>query len=179
MEVIEIAGYTEEEKLEIAKKYLIPEQLDEHGLTKRPVKFEDKALKHLINSYTKEAGVRNLKREIASILRGLAKDIAVGKKVSNKVNVKLVTELLGQVKYFSDVAERTSVPGVSIGLAWTPYGGDILFVEATMMKGKDKLTLTGHLGDVMKESAQAALSFVKSNATAMAVSYTHLTLPTN
>jgi ATP-dependent Lon protease len=164
MEVIEIAGYTEEEKLEIAKKYLIPEQLTEHGLKDGKVKFTDGALKFLINSYTKEAGVRNLKREIASILRGLAKDIASGKEINETVDEKVVTKILGQVRFFSDVAERTSVPGVSIGLAWTPFGGDILFVEAGMMKGKGKLTLTGHLGDVMKESAQAALSFVKSNA---------------
>ena len=142
MEVIEIPGYTEHEKLEIAKKYLIPEQLEEHGLNDKNIEFTDEALKFLINSYTKEAGVRNLKREIASVLRGLAKDVALGEEINGGIDNGVITEILGQVKYFSDVAERTSVPGVAIGLAWTPFGGDILFMEATMMKGKGNLTLT-------------------------------------
>ncbi len=164
MEVLDLTGYTDEEKLMIAKKYLIPRQLDAHGLTSDNLSFEDGALKAVISGYTREAGLRNLEREIATICRGVAKEYAQGKKEGVNVTEKMLHSFLGPVKFFSDIAERTSVPGVATGLAWTPTGGDIIFIEATKMKGKKSLTLTGSLGDVMKESAQAALSYIRSKA---------------
>ncbi|MFQ5824241.1 MAG: endopeptidase La [bacterium] len=164
MEILELPGYTENEKLKIAKKYLIPKQLDAHGLTDEQIKFEDDALIEIINSYTRESGVRNLEREIASICRGVAREVVEGKTQSQTVNKDLLSQYLGPIKYFSEVAERTSKPGVATGLAWTPAGGDILFIEATKMSGKGELILTGSLGDVMKESARAALSYIRSMA---------------
>ena len=165
MEVLDLTGYTDEEKLMIAKKYLVPRQLEAHGLTSDNLSFEDGALKAVISGYTREAGLRNLEREIATICRGVAKEYAQGQKEAVTVTKKMLHSFLGPVKFFSDIAERTSVPGVATGLAWTPTGGDILFIEATKMKGKKSLTLTGSLGDVMKESAQAALSYIRSKAT--------------
>jgi len=164
MEVLDLTGYTDEEKLMIAKKYLIPRQLDAHGLTSDNLSFEDGAIKAVISGYTREAGLRNLEREIATVCRGVAKEFAKGKKEVVNVSEKMLHSFLGPVKFFSDIAERTSVPGVATGLAWTPTGGDIIFIEATKMKGKKSLTLTGSLGDVMKESAQAALSYIRSKA---------------
>ena len=164
MEVLDLTGYTDEEKLMIAKKYLIPRQLDAHGLTSDNLSFEDGALKAVISGYTREAGLRNLEREIATICRGVAKEYAQGKKETVTIREKMLHSFLGPVKFFSDIAERTSVPGVATGLAWTPTGGDIIFIEATKMKGKKSLILTGSLGDVMKESAQAALSYIRSKA---------------
>ncbi len=164
MEVLDLTGYTDEEKLMIAKKYLIPRQLDAHGLTSDNLSFEDGAIKAVISGYTREAGLRNLEREIATVCRGVAKEYAQGKKEVVNVSEKMLHSFLGPVKFFSDIAERTSVPGVATGLAWTPTGGDIIFIEATKMKGKKSLTLTGSLGDVMKESAQAALSYIRSKA---------------
>ena len=164
MEVIELAGYSEEEKLEIAKRHLIPKQIRENGLTDSLITFADEAVWTIARSYTHEAGVRNLEREIGRVCRKIARAVTEGQTEPVVVNMDKVAELLGPEKYFSEVAERTQDPGVAIGLAWTPNGGDILFIESTRMAGKKGLTLTGHLGEVMKESAQAALSYIRSRA---------------
>jgi ATP-dependent Lon protease len=164
MEVIEIPGYTDEDKLRIATNFLIPKQRAEHGLKLEQITFEDQAVKEIIRSYTREAGVRNLEREIATICRGTAKEVVEGSIENATVTEETISKYLGPIKFFSEVAERTAVPGVATGLAWTAFGGDILFVEATKMKGKKTLQLTGHLGDVMKESAHAALSYLRSKA---------------
>jgi ATP-dependent Lon protease len=165
LEVLELPGYTREEKLSISKQFLVPKQLEEHGLSGEKVAFDDAAIAEVIDSYTREAGVRNLEREIANVIRAIAVLVAEGKSQPNeKVTVERIGELLGPAKHFSEVAERTAEPGVATGLAWTPVGGDILFIEATKMNGKGQLVLTGQLGDVMKESAQAALSFIRSRA---------------
>jgi ATP-dependent Lon protease len=165
METLELPGYSEEQKMMIAKEFLIPKQITEHGLTSEHIEFQDAALQVIISSYTREAGVRNLEREIAAICRGVAKDVASGNN-HEKVTIsqEILHKFLGPVKFFPEVAERTSEPGVATGLAWTPTGGDIIFVEATKMRGEKGLTLTGQLGDVMKESAQAALAYVRSKA---------------
>jgi ATP-dependent Lon protease len=164
MEVLDLPGYTEEEKIHIATRFLIPENLEGHGLTEDHIEFEVEAIQRIIGSYTREAGVRNLKRELASICRSVAKDVASD--ITDKVTVDAdkVEEILGPIKFFQEVAERTAHSGVATGLAWTPAGGDLLFIEATRMKGRGKMILTGHLGDVMKESAQAAMSYVRSRA---------------
>lgn len=164
MEMIELPGYTEDDKLNISQKYLIPKQKQEHGLKDEQIHFEESAIKAIINSYTREAGVRNLEREIASVCRGVAREVVEGKDGLAKIKDDSLHAYLGPEKYFYDVAERTSRPGVATGLAWTPAGGDILFVEASKMPGKGKLTLTGSLGDIMKESATAALSYIRANA---------------
>jgi len=164
MEILELPGYTEEEKLSIAKKYLIPRQLKEHGLNKGQLSIDDAAVVKIIKDYTREAGLRNVEREIAAICRGIAREVAEGRKEPARITVEDIHRFLGPVRFFSEVAERTSKPGVATGLAWTPTGGDVLFVEATMMRGGKTLTLTGQLGDVMKESAQAALSYLRSRA---------------
>ena len=164
MELIEFSGYIEEEKAQIAKKFLIPKQLDGHGLTDKNLTFEDSGLKELIHSYTRESGVRNLEREIANVARGVAREIVEGKgkKKKKRLTKETISNYLGPVRFFSEIAERIKKPGIVTGLAYTPAGGDILFIEATAMPGKGKLTLTGQLGDVMKESAEAALSFIRS-----------------
>jgi ATP-dependent Lon protease len=162
MEVLELPGYSEEEKMMIARNFLIPRQLEEHGLTEEYLKLEESAISGITNSYTREAGVRNLEREIASVCRGVAREVAEGRKDKVIVGAKMLHRFLGPVKFFPEVAERTAEPGVATGLAWTPTGGDIIFIEATQMKGEKGLTLTGQLGDVMKESAQAALSYVRA-----------------
>ncbi|HEY6475142.1 MAG TPA: endopeptidase La, partial [Polyangia bacterium] len=165
LEVLELPGYTREEKLNISKQFLIPKQLEEHGLSKEKVVFEDAALSEIIDSYTREAGVRNLEREAANVIRAIAVLVAEGKSQPlEQVTAARIGDLLGPSKYISEVAERTAEPGVATGLAWTPVGGDILFIEAAKSHGTGRLTLTGQLGDVMKESAQAALSLVKGNA---------------
>jgi ATP-dependent Lon protease len=165
LEVLELPGYTREEKLSICKQFLIPKQLEEHGLSKEKVIFEDGALAEIIDSYTREAGVRNLEREAANVIRAIAVLVAEGKaKEIEQVTAERIGELLGPSKFISEVAERTAEPGVATGLAWTPVGGDILFIESTKMNGKGQLVLTGQLGDVMKESAQAALSFIRARA---------------
>jgi ATP-dependent Lon protease len=166
MEVIEIAGYTEEEKLHIARKHLTPKQAREHGLVEgEDIAWADGALRLLIRGYTREAGLRNLEREIASITRKIARRRVEGAAGLAEVTEVLVGELLGAPKFvYEELEERTRVPGVAVGLAWTPAGGDILFIEATRMAGAKNLTLTGQLGDVMKESAQAGLSWVRSHA---------------
>jgi ATP-dependent Lon protease len=167
MEVLELPGYTESEKLQIAKRYLIPKELDAHGLTAAHLTITDDALRKIINAYTREAGVRNLEREIATICRAVAKEVSEGRTDPANVTAEDLHPLLGPIKFFSEVAERTAQPGVAIGLAWTPTGGDIIFVEATKMPGKGNLILTGHLGEVMKESAEAALSAVRSRSQAL------------
>jgi len=169
MEVIEIPSYIVEEKLHIAIQFLVPRQLKEHGLDDGYLTFEEEALRRIIQSYTKEAGVRNLEREIAAICRYVAKDIAQGKNDPVVVSEQKVVDVLGPIKYFPDVAERIDEPGIATGLAWTPVGGDILFIEASKMEGKGKLILTGHLGDVMKESANAALSYIRSKSKELGV----------
>ena len=163
MEILRLPGYTREEKLKIAKQFLIPRQLEGHGLSRERLEFEDEAVEVIIRDYTREAGVRNLEREIAGCCRGVAKGIAAKKIEKARIKTANLHELLGPIKFFSELAERTSKPGIAIGLAWTQYGGEILFVEAATMEGKENLILTGQLGDVMKESAQAALSYVRSN----------------
>lgn len=164
MEVLELPGYTDDEKLMIAKNHLIPKQLQEHGLTEEDLEFEDDAILAIINSYTREAGVRNLEREIAAICRAVAKDVAEGKREKVRVTKDMLHKFLGPERFYPEVAERITTPGIATGLAWTPTGGDIIFIEATRMKGRKGLILTGHLGEVMKESAQAALSYVRSKA---------------
>ena len=169
LEVIELSGYTQEEKVKIAERYLIPRQLSENGLTARHLKITTKALSSVISGYTREAGVRNLEREIASICRGVASQIAEGEIKTKTVAVKDIAKYLGPIRIPNDIDSRIAKPGVAIGLAWTPAGGDMLFIEATAMQGKKGLTLTGQLGEVMKESAQAALSFIRSNAADLGV----------
>jgi ATP-dependent Lon protease len=170
MEVIELAGYTEEDKLEIAKRHLIPKQIKENGLTESQISLVDDAILSIARSYTHEAGVRNLEREIGSVCRKVARAVTEGKTEQTVVTAAKLRELLGPEKFFSEVAERTQEPGVATGLAWTQNGGDILFIESTRMAGKKGLTITGHLGDVMKESAQAALSYVRSRSDRLGVS---------
>jgi ATP-dependent Lon protease len=164
MEVLELPGYTEEEKLMIAKQFLIPKERTEHGLTEELIEFEDEAVKVVIRSHTKESGVRNLERELATICRGVARGVAEGEMEKKIITAESIHGYLGPIKYFSEIAARTKYSGVATGLAWTPTGGDILFIESTKMRGKGGLTLTGQLGDVMKESAQAALSYIRSKA---------------
>jgi ATP-dependent Lon protease len=162
MEIIEIPGYTEEEKLGIAQRYLIPRQLNEHGITEKHVKIVEAAIRQIIIHYTREAGVRNLEREIANVMRKVAKKVAEGKGLGFPVNAGNLHKYLGVPKFVPESELEKDEIGVATGLAWTEAGGDVLYIEATVMKGKGALTLTGHLGDVMKESAQAALSYVRS-----------------
>jgi ATP-dependent Lon protease len=164
MEIIELTGYTEEEKLQIATRYLLTRQLKANGLTSGQVRISEEALRRLIVDYTREAGVRSLERQIGSVLRNVAVAIASGSAQSVSIGVDDVVRILGAARFESDVALRTSVPGVATGLAWTPAGGDILFIESSRVRGSGKLILTGQLGDVMKESAQAAVTWVKSQA---------------
>ncbi|MBX3233688.1 MAG: endopeptidase La [Labilithrix sp.] len=165
MEILEIPGYTRNEKLAIARQHLIPKQIEEHGITKEQLEIGDKAVDEVIDHYTREAGVRTLERQVASVIRGVAVKIAEGDTTPRKIDsAEQVAEFLGAPRYTSEVAERTEEPGVATGLAWTSVGGEILFIEATKMFGTGKLQLTGQLGDVMKESAQAALSYVRTNA---------------
>ena len=164
MEVITLSGYTTEEKEHIAVKFLIPKEIEENGLSPTPPAFEEKAIARIISDYTREAGVRNLQRNIASICRKVAKEITQGKPPRTAITPEVVEEFLGPRKFFNEVAAEKDRTGVVTGLAWTETGGDIIFVEATRMKGKGELILTGSLGDVMKESARAALSFVQANS---------------
>ena len=167
MEVLDFTGYIIEEKVEIAKKHLIPKQIKEHGLKKSEIKFSVSGIRLLIESYTREAGVRNLERQIANMCRKVAKDISTGEIKSVKVSPAQVSKYLGPVIFHSEIAERCKKPGIAIGLAWTAFGGDILFIEASKMPGKGSLKLTGKLGDVMKESAEAAYSYIRSNSTSL------------
>ena len=164
MEVIQLSGYTEQEKLEISKRHLIPKQVAEHGLTKDQIQFTDEGVRAIINLYTQEAGLRNLEREIASVCRKVARQVASGEQKIRKIHTDNLDQFLGRPKIFQDELLKRDQVGVATGLAWTPVGGDILFVEATAMKGRGTLTLTGQLGDVMKESAHAALSYARTHA---------------
>jgi ATP-dependent Lon protease len=169
MEIIEIPGYTEEEKLGIAQRYLIPRQLNEHGITEKHVKIAEAAIRQIIIHYTREAGVRNLEREIANVMRKVAKKVAEGKGLGFPVNDGNLHKYLGVPKFVPESELEKDEIGVATGLAWTESGGDVLYIEATVMKGKGALTLTGHLGDVMKESAQAALSYVRSREKSLGI----------
>jgi ATP-dependent Lon protease len=169
LEVIELNGYTQEEKVKIAEKYLLPRQLTENGLNASQFKLTSKALAAIITGYTREAGVRNLEREIANACRGVAAQIAEDSIKSKTLTEKDIHRYLGPVRVPTDIDARITKPGIAIGLAWTPVGGDMLFIEATSMKGKRGLTLTGQLGDVMKESVSAALSFIRTNAEELGV----------
>jgi ATP-dependent Lon protease len=162
MEVIQLTGYTDLEKVAISRKYLIPRNLNDHGLTKSNLKISNPAIKKIISGYTRESGLRNLNREIGAICRKVAKSIASGSKKKIDVDPKRVVKYLGPEKYIQDKSERKSRIGVVPALAWTSTGGDILFVEATKMPGKKNMELTGHLGDVMKESVKAAMSYLQS-----------------
>ena len=165
MEIIQLAGYTEQEKLQIAKRYLVPRQIDRNGLDDSKIEFTDEALRLVIDGYTREAGVRNLEREIGAICRKVAREVAEGTRNRKRtIRERQVRELLGKKRVLHDVARRTGEPGVATGLAWTPVGGEVLFIEATGFPGEGRLQITGQLGDVMKESASAALSYVKANA---------------
>ena len=165
MEVIQLAGYTEDEKLQIAKRYLVPRQVGRNGLLRSQIAFSDAGLRRIIADYTREAGVRNLEREIGAACRKVARRVAEGT-LERRLTVTepRVRELLGRPRFARETKRRTAGPGVAVGLAWTPTGGDVLFVEATAMPGSGRLTLTGQLGDVMRESAQAALSYVRGHA---------------
>jgi len=171
MEIIELQGYTEEEKVHIAFQYLIPRQIDENGITKEQIEFPEEAVRHVIRHYTREAGVRSLERTIGTICRKQARRLAEGKTDKLTVNQDVIQEFLGGIKIRSEgeIAERTKRPGVAVGLAWTPSGGDVLFVEANAMKGKGGFTMTGQIGQVMQESMQAALTWVRSNAERLSV----------
>jgi ATP-dependent Lon protease len=166
LEVIELPSYTESEKLQIAKRYLVPRQIEEHGLTRRDVKFADSALRKLIREYTREAGVRQLEREIAALLRKATRKIISqnGKAATVKLDAENLKDFLGHAPFIAETAEKITEYGIATGLAWTPFGGDVLFIEATRMRGRGNLLLTGSLGEVMKESAQTAVSYLRSQA---------------
>lgn len=170
MEILYLSGYTEQEKLQIAKKYLISKQLDEHGINTEILKISEPALKLIISHYTREAGVRNLERQIANLCRKVAKQVAEQKAAKFYISTKNIHKYLGAPRYLPEEEMKKDIIGVATGLAWTESGGDVIFIESTMMKGKGSLTLTGQLGDVMKESAQAALSYVKSSAKELGIS---------
>jgi ATP-dependent Lon protease len=170
MEIIELPGYTQDEKLAIATRYLVARQLKANGLTEGQASISEAALRVVIDGYTREAGVRNLEREIGAICRKIARRRAEGQTAKVKVTPELVQALLGAPRFLDEeMEERTKNPGVAIGLAWTPVGGEVLLVEASRMAGTSALTLTGQLGDVMKESARAALSWVRAHATEWAI----------
>ncbi len=164
MEMIEVSGYVIDEKVQIAKRHLIPKQLENHGLTDIKIKFDDKAIVRIIESYTRESGVRNLDKNIAKVVRQLARKVGLGEEVPAVITEEMIPEFLGVEKYFKEEYHDDEVPGVVTGLAWTAVGGDILYVETSLSKGKGNLTITGNLGDVMKESATIALEYVKANA---------------
>jgi ATP-dependent Lon protease len=170
MEVLTLSGYTDEEKIGIARAYLVPKQLAAHGLAPEELAFDPEAIRLIVRGYTREAGVRSLEREIATVARKAARRLAEGRREPVRITADNLTEYLGRPRFFDEVAERTTRPGVATGLAWTPTGGDVLFVEVTMMPGtEERLILTGMLGDVMRESAQAALSYVWSSAETLGI----------
>ena len=169
MEVIQLAGYTEEEKVHIARRYLIPRQREQHGLTAKQVRITDAALRAVIGRYTREAGVRNLERQIGTVCRKIARKVAEGETDLPTVGADSLEDYLGRQKVFPEACERVTAPGIATGLAWTQTGGDILFIEATRMKGKKGFKLTGQVGEVMQESAEAALSYVRANAEKLAI----------
>jgi ATP-dependent Lon protease len=169
MEILHLPGYVEEEKIDIARQYLIPRQIEEHGLKTSQMSLSDKALSEIIRGYTFDSGLRRLEQQIATICRKLAKNITMGQKPPKLITPANLQEFLGPIQHIPEVAERTDEVGVATGLAWTSSGGDILFIEATRMAGSGNLMITGQLGDVMKESAQAAMSFVKAHAVELGI----------
>jgi ATP-dependent Lon protease len=169
MEVLQLLGYTQEEKLKIANRFLIPRQRAEHGLKASQITFNQGAVRHIIEGYTREAGLRNLEREIANICRGVAARIAGGDVKKTAIKTGDVAGYLGPVRFTPESKARVLIPGVATGLAWTPVGGELLFIEATAMQGQNRLTLTGQLGDVMKESAQAALTFIRTHTKVLGI----------
>ena len=169
MEILQLSGYIEDDKVAIATNYLIPRQIVENGLSDGQISFTSEAIREIIQGYTREAGVRQLERELGTVCRGVATRFAEGVTEPVTIDREAVRAYLGPPKFFNEIALRTSLPGVATGLAWTPVGGDILFIEATKMTGTSKLQLTGQLGEVMKESAQAALSLVKSRAASLGI----------
>ncbi|MAE86861.1 MAG: endopeptidase La [Flammeovirgaceae bacterium] len=171
MEIIDITGYTLEEKVEIAKKHLIPKQRDEHGLKTKDVSFDKSAITKLVNDYTRESGVRSLERKVAAVIRNIAKSIAMEEEYDSKITDEQVRKILGAEVFDKEAYEDNKTPGVVTGLAWTPAGGDILFIETSLSRGKGKLTLSGQLGDVMKESAMTALSYLKTHAESLGIDY--------
>lgn len=171
MEIIEVTGYTMEEKLEIAKKHLVPKQRKEHGLKATDISFDKAALVKIIEDYTRESGVRTLERAIGKVIRNIAKSIAMEEEYAKKVTVEMVRKILGGEIFDKEIYQDNSIPGVVTGLAWTSVGGEILFVEASLSKGKGKLTLSGQLGDVMKESAMTALSYLKTKSDKLGIDY--------
>ncbi len=164
MEIIEISGYSTEEKVEIAKKHLIPDQIKEHGIKTKDIALSPSMIEYIIQKYTRESGVRSLNRNLAGVMRSVAKKVAMEEEYNPKINEEDIKAALGPVKFDNDQYSKVDMPGVAVGLAWTQVGGDILFIEASTAAGKGKLTLTGNLGDVMKESASTALSYIKANA---------------
>jgi ATP-dependent Lon protease len=164
MEVIEIGGYSTEEKIEIAKNHLLPKQIKEHGLVRKDISLTNDALEFIIQKYTRESGVRSLDRMLASVMRNVAKKKAMNEKFEKTPSIEELGKILGIERFDIDVYSKIDTPGIAVGLAWTKVGGDILFIEASTSKGKGKLTLTGNLGEVMKESATTALSFIKAHA---------------
>jgi len=172
MEIIEISGYSTEEKIQIAKKHLIPQQREDHGLKSKEVKLSDSLLREVIEKYTRESGVRSLNRRIAGVMRNTAKKVAMNQDYDISIKPAELEDILGPAKYNKDRYNKIKTPGVAIGLAWTRVGGDILFIEASLSKGKGKLTLTGNLGDVMKESATTALSYIKANHKLLGIDHT-------
>ena len=169
MEVLQLLGYTLDEKIKIANRHLIPRQRREHGLKSDQISFTMGAVRQIVTGYTREAGLRNLEREIATICRGVAAKIVEGKLKTASIKVVNISKFLGPVRFTSEIKARISTPGIAMGLAWTPFGGELLFIEATAMKGQKGLTLTGQLGDVMKESATTALSFIRANAKSLGI----------
>jgi ATP-dependent Lon protease len=169
MEILELDGYTEEEKIRIAQEFLLPRQIRENSLRPEEVSFDDETIKAIVRDYTREAGVRNLERQIGTVCRKIATQVAEGEGVSVHICPEDLVEYLGKPRFYFEAAERTEIPGVATGLVWTPAGGDITFIEATRMRGSKRLILTGKLGDVMKESAQAAVSYVRSKAAELGI----------
>src|SRR5437016_4382637 len=169
MDVISLSGYTEEEKLGIAKRYLVPKQLGQHGLTRSQLTLSDAVLRTVIREYTREAGVRGLERRIADVCRKAATAVAKGRTQKARVDEKRLRDWLGPRRFSGEVRKRTSAPGVATGLAYTAIGGDVLFIEATAYPGKGKLTITGQLGEVMQASAEAALTWVRSHSEELGV----------
>jgi len=171
MEIIEISGYTVEEKIEIARKHLVPKQLEQHGIKPKDLKIDDKAIQKVIEGYTRESGVRRLEQQIGALIRKIAKSIAMNEEYPKTVKAEHVEKMLGGVIFDRDLYEGNDVPGVVTGLAWTSVGGDILFIESSLSRGKGQITLSGQLGDVMKESAITALSYLKSHADKIGIDY--------
>lgn len=170
MEIIDISGYSTEEKVEIAKRHLIPDQRKEHGLVAKHLKLDGKVIEQIIQEYTRESGVRSLNRQIAGVMRSVAKKVAMEEEYQTRIKGKDLKGMLGPTKFSTDLYQKIETPGVAVGLAWTPTGGDILFIECSLSKGKGKLTLTGNLGDVMKESATTALSYLKAQSETLGIS---------